>query len=62
MTCVFPGRYVHEQQQQQVAAVLAGETPKPFFLFISFIEPHHQNRTDDYPATTHAILPLLVAM
>ena len=22
----------------------------PFFLFISFIEPHHQNRLDDYPA------------
>jgi arylsulfatase A-like enzyme len=23
---------------------------KPFFLFLSFIEPHHQNQTDDYPA------------
>jgi arylsulfatase A-like enzyme len=22
----------------------------PFFLFISYIEPHHQNRLDDYPA------------
>ena len=22
----------------------------PFFLFISYIEPHHQNRTDGYPA------------
>ena len=22
----------------------------PFFLFISYLEPHHQNRTDDYPA------------
>jgi len=22
---------------------------KPFFLFISLIEPHHQNHTDDYP-------------
>ncbi|QGH35966.1 sulfatase-like hydrolase/transferase [Gracilibacillus salitolerans] len=24
----------------------------PFFLFLSFLEPHHQNRTDDYPAPT----------
>lgn len=23
---------------------------KPYFLFLSFLEPHHQNRTDDYPA------------
>ncbi len=23
---------------------------KPFFLFLSFIEPHHQNSRDDYPA------------
>ncbi len=23
---------------------------KPFFLFMSFIEPHHQNQTDSYPA------------
>ncbi len=22
----------------------------PFFLFISYLEPHHQNQTDDYPA------------
>jgi arylsulfatase A-like enzyme len=22
---------------------------KPFFLFVSFLEPHHQNSTDDYP-------------
>ena len=21
----------------------------PFFLFVSFLEPHHQNHTDDYP-------------
>ncbi|MGN8644866.1 sulfatase-like hydrolase/transferase [Gracilibacillus sp. HCP3S3_G5_1] len=25
---------------------------QPFFLFLSFLEPHHQNRTDDYPAPT----------
>lgn len=23
---------------------------KPFFLFLSFLEPHHQNQHDDYPA------------
>lgn len=23
---------------------------KPFFLFLSFLEPHHQNHRDDYPA------------
>ncbi|MDQ5980007.1 MAG: putative sulfatase [Verrucomicrobiota bacterium] len=23
---------------------------KPFFLFLSYIEPHHQNHRDDYPA------------
>lgn len=22
---------------------------EPFFLFVSFLEPHHQNHTDDYP-------------
>ncbi len=26
--------------------------PDPFFLFISYIEPHHQNHRDDYPAPT----------
>jgi arylsulfatase A-like enzyme len=24
----------------------------PFFLFVSYIEPHHQNQYDDYPAPT----------
>lgn len=24
----------------------------PFFLFVSYLEPHHQNRRDDYPAPT----------
>lgn len=27
-------------------------TGQPFFLFISYIEPHHQNHRDDYPAPT----------
>lgn len=25
---------------------------EPFFMFLSFIEPHHQNTRDDYPAPT----------
>ena len=33
-------RYINEHQT------------KPFFLFISLIEPHHQNHTDDYPPPT----------
>lgn len=31
-------RYIDEHQEQ------------PFFLFMSFLEPHHQNHRDDYPA------------
>ena len=31
-------RYVQQQQDD------------PFFLFISYLEPHHQNHLDDYPA------------
>lgn len=31
-------RYMDEQQAH------------PFFLFLSYLEPHHQNRRDDYPA------------
>ena len=27
-----------------------GPRDRPFFLFLSFIEPHHQNHRDDYPA------------
>ncbi|QYR24231.1 sulfatase-like hydrolase/transferase [Paenibacillus sp. sptzw28] len=27
-----------------------GHQNDPFFLFLSFLEPHHQNRRDDYPA------------
>jgi arylsulfatase A-like enzyme len=31
---------------------MAQPRQKPYFLFISYLEPHHQNRTDDYPAPT----------
>ncbi|TVY03092.1 sulfatase-like hydrolase/transferase [Cohnella terricola] len=33
-------RYIDEQKQQE----------HPFFLFLSYLEPHHQNHRDDYPA------------
>lgn len=29
---------------------IAGEHEKPFLLFVSILEPHHQNQRDDYPA------------
>jgi choline-sulfatase len=29
---------------------IAEHKDEPFFLFLSFLEPHHQNRRDDYPA------------
>lgn len=28
------------------------ESDQPFFLFVSLLEPHHQNSRDDYPAPT----------
>ncbi|MDR1635862.1 MAG: sulfatase-like hydrolase/transferase [Treponema sp.] len=28
---------------------ISGERAGPFFLFVSFLEPHHQNHVDDYP-------------
>jgi arylsulfatase A-like enzyme len=29
---------------------VASRKEDPFFLFLSFLEPHHQNQTDNYPA------------
>ncbi|WOC16831.1 sulfatase-like hydrolase/transferase [Pseudochrobactrum sp. MP213Fo] len=29
---------------------IAEEREEPFFLYVSYLEPHHQNQTDDYPA------------
>jgi arylsulfatase A-like enzyme len=31
-------------------AYLRQERDRPFFLFLSYLEPHHQNSRDDYPA------------
>lgn len=33
-------RYIDKQRQDD----------RPFYMFLSYIEPHHQNRRDDYPA------------
>jgi arylsulfatase A-like enzyme len=35
-------RHVHQRS----------ESSQPFFLFVSLLEPHHQNSRDDYPAPT----------
>ncbi len=35
-------RYIDEKAQ--------GESDDPFFLFLSYLEPHHQNHSDNYPA------------
>lgn len=29
---------------------ITGHRQRPFFLYLSFLEPHHQNNQDDYPA------------
>jgi arylsulfatase A-like enzyme len=33
-------RHIHERSSE----------PNPFFLFLSYLEPHHQNHRDDFPA------------
>jgi arylsulfatase A-like enzyme len=35
-------RFIHTHQQEA--------SSQPFFLFLSYLEPHHQNHRDDYPA------------
>lgn len=35
-------RYIDEKKDEE----------KPFFLFLSYLEPHHQNHLDDYPPPT----------
>ncbi|HEX2911676.1 MAG TPA: sulfatase-like hydrolase/transferase [Chloroflexia bacterium] len=29
---------------------ISGHRQRPFYLFLSYLEPHHQNNSDDYPA------------
>jgi arylsulfatase A-like enzyme len=38
-------RYLDQHQNRN-------QDGKPFFLFLSYLEPHHQNHIDDYPAPT----------
>lgn len=44
-----PGYRVDAQTDAAIRFVDA-HRHDPFFLFCSYLEPHHQNRTDDYPA------------
>lgn len=46
----FPGYRVDAQTDCAIRYVTEAQAKDdPFFLFLSYIEPHHQNRVDDYP-------------
>ena len=45
----LPG-YRVDAQTDAAIRYLAQKREQPFFLFLSFLEPHHQNHRDDYPA------------
>ena len=44
----LPG-YRVDAQTDAAIRYLAEPRDRPFFLFLSYIEPHHQNHLDDYP-------------
>lgn len=44
----MPG-YRVDAQTDAVINYINGHQEDPFFLFISYLEPHHQNHLDDYP-------------
>ena len=44
----MPG-YRVDAQTDAVIRYIDGHQEDPFFLFISYLEPHHQNHLDDYP-------------
>ena len=46
----LPGYRVDAVTDAAIRYVDSHHQDGPFFLFISYIEPHHQNRLDDYPA------------
>ena len=46
--CKLPGYRVDAQTDAMIRYISAHQDA-PFFLFSSFIEPHHQNHRDDYP-------------
>ncbi|WP_168118827.1 sulfatase-like hydrolase/transferase [Paenibacillus sp. HB172176] len=45
----LPGYRVDAQTDAAIRYIDANQK-KPFFLFLSFLEPHHQNHRDNYPA------------
>ncbi|MER9234750.1 sulfatase-like hydrolase/transferase [Mesorhizobium sp. M0622] len=45
----LPGYRVDALTDAAIRYVTSKED-EPFFLFLSFLEPHHQNQTDNYPA------------
>ncbi len=45
----LPGYRVDAQTDAAIRYIDAHQD-EPFFLFLSYIEPHHQNHRDDYPA------------
>jgi arylsulfatase A-like enzyme len=50
---VFPGYRVDALTDAAIRHIdQRSKKPDPFFLFVSYIEPHHQNHRDDYPAPT----------
>ncbi len=50
---IFPGYRVDALTDAAIRHIdQRSKQPDPFFLFISYIEPHHQNHRDDYPAPT----------
>ncbi len=45
----LPG-YRVDAQTDAAIRYIDGHQENPFFLFLSYLEPHHQNHTDNYPA------------
>ena len=46
---VFLPGYRVDAQTDAVIRYIAERPQDPFFLFVSYLEPHHQNHIDDYP-------------
>ena len=50
---MFPGYRVDALTDAAIRHIdQRSKADNPFFLFVSYIEPHHQNHRDDYPAPT----------
>ena len=50
----LPGYRVDAQTDAMISYINEHQTA-PFFMFSSFIEPHHQNHRDDYPASSRIL-------